>query len=125
MTLVGDRERDRALTTLRHRYVSGHLTTEELEERSRLAVVARTKAELRAAQRELPLDLGPLARRVARGAAVGAIATLWLLLSGVLAISLLVAEAIDPGWAPVAVFGLAWALTTVTAWVLARRLRAR
>jgi hypothetical protein len=125
VTLVGDRERERALAALRQHYVRGRLTADELEERSAVAVVARTRAELRTAQRELPLDLGPRARRAARSAALGAIATLWMLVSGFLALCLLVAELVDPGWPPVAVVALLWLLTTATAWKLARRVRTR
>jgi len=125
VTLVGDRERERALTALRHHYVRGRLTADELEERSAVAVVARTRAELRSAQRELPLDLGPTAQRVARGVALGAIATAWLLVSFALAVVLLVAELVEPGWEPLAIVALLWLLTTVPAWTLARRVRAR
>jgi len=125
VTLVGDRERERALTALRHHYVRGRLTADELEERSAVAVVARTRAELRSAQRELPLDLGPTAQRVARGGAGDFSGGLASRRASALAVVLLVAELVEPGWEPLAIVALLWLLTTVPAWTLARRVRAR
>jgi len=47
VTLVGDPERERAMTALRRHYVEGGLSADELETRTAAALSARTRIELR------------------------------------------------------------------------------
>ena len=51
---VTDRERERVVELLREHTVMGSLPPEDLEERSRAALVAQTPAELAAVTRDLP-----------------------------------------------------------------------
>jgi hypothetical protein len=125
VTLVGDPERERALTALRRHYVEGRLSSDELEERTAAALAARTRIELRWLQRDLPLELGRTIRRAARSAALVAIAATWFFLTAVLALALVVAEIADPGRDPAIALGLAWIVMCFAAWSLARRVRVR
>ena len=54
MSLVGDRERERAASALRRHYLQGRLTAEELGERIHMALRARSTSDLRDALRDLP-----------------------------------------------------------------------
>ena len=63
---VSDAEREQAAVLLREHCVAGRLTLEEFSERLDEAYAARTKAELVAVTRELPLE-APLSRRKRRG----------------------------------------------------------
>ena len=93
MSLVGDRERDRAAASLRRHYLQGRLSAEELAERLHLALRARSTADLRAALRDLPPAwratqevLAPTARAAARAATFLALAAAWSFCSIVLLI---------------------------------------
>lgn len=66
---IGDRERESAASALGEHYSTGRLTRDELEERSRLALEARTRADLRPLFADLPLPHGPL--QVARTSPTG------------------------------------------------------
>ena len=52
---VGDADRDAAAAQLREHYTSGRLTLDELNERLDQAFAARTRADLNAVTRDLPL----------------------------------------------------------------------
>ncbi len=71
---AGDGERERAAALLREHYVRGRLTVDELSSRTERVLVARSRADLRAALVGLPLfpDLRELAEqgRVAGRAAM-------------------------------------------------------
>ena len=54
MSLIGDRERDRAALELRRHYLRGRLSVEELDRRVSLAVAARSSRDLGRALRDLP-----------------------------------------------------------------------
>jgi Flp pilus assembly protein TadB len=74
---AGDGERERAAATLREHYVRGRLTLDELSDRSERALVARSRAELRATLSGLPVlpdprELAAEGRRVVRAAVRGA-----------------------------------------------------
>jgi hypothetical protein len=89
VTLVGDRERERAAETLRRHYLSGRLSVDELSERTSLALRARSKRELASALRDLPLGESwetarAAGRALARGAFAVALATVWSIFSFVL-----------------------------------------
>ena len=55
--LAGDGERERAAWALREHYASGRLTLDELSSRIERVLTARSRRELRAAFRGLPLAL--------------------------------------------------------------------
>jgi len=52
---VGDRDRELAASALRKHYVSGRLTTDELEERVELSLQAESRRDLNRALKGLPL----------------------------------------------------------------------
>ncbi len=54
--LASDRARDRAVGVLAGAYATGHLTREELEDRTRLALSARTRADLSLLTQDVPQD---------------------------------------------------------------------
>lgn len=87
VTLVGDRERERAAETLRRNYLSGRLSVEELSERTGLALTARSRRELASALRDLPLSFDAArsaGRALVRGGLLIALATIWSIFSFVL-----------------------------------------
>lgn len=53
-TRIGDAERDAAITALGEHYAAGRITKEEYDERSALALRARTASELRPLFADLP-----------------------------------------------------------------------
>ncbi len=57
---IGDQERESATAALGEHYSTGRLTRDELEERSRLALEARTLVDLRPLFADVPLPHGPL-----------------------------------------------------------------
>ena len=57
---IGDQERESAAAALGEHYSTGRLTRDELDERSRLALEARTMADLRPLFADVPLPHGPL-----------------------------------------------------------------
>jgi Domain of unknown function (DUF1707) len=104
--LVSDQEREYTVGLLRRHWLSGRLTAEEFEQRVDQALRARSAADLWDALRALPVGTPVPVRSAGSGSAVAS------LVSGVLAISLLVFS-----------FGLAFMLTlplAVTAWALGR-----
>jgi hypothetical protein len=68
--LAGDGDRERAAAALRQHYVRGCLTLDELSSRTEQVLVARSRADLRAATAGLPL-LPDLRELAAQGRAVG------------------------------------------------------
>jgi hypothetical protein len=54
MALIGDRERERAAAFLRHCYVQGRISVDELAERLEVALSARRDSEMRMALADLP-----------------------------------------------------------------------
>jgi hypothetical protein len=67
---AGDGDRERAAAALREHYVRGCLTLDELSSRTERVLVARSRADLRAALAGLPL-LPDLRELAAQGRAVG------------------------------------------------------
>lgn len=94
VTLVGDRERERAAETLRRHYLSGRLTVEELADRTNAALTARSRGELSSALRDLPVSLDAAraaGRAIARGGLAIALATIWSIFSFVLLVAFAIA----------------------------------
>ena len=54
MALIGDRERERAAAFLKHCYVQGRISLEELAERLDVALSARRDSDMRVALADLP-----------------------------------------------------------------------
>lgn len=72
---IGDQERESAAAALGEHYSTGRLTRDELDERSRLALEARTLADLRPLFADVPLPHGPLHTGRATSPAPGRVAT--------------------------------------------------
>jgi hypothetical protein len=64
---VGDVDREAVATALREHYADGRLTLEELNERLDQAFAAKTRADLTAVTRDLPVTARPLAATGAPG----------------------------------------------------------
>lgn len=124
MSLVGDRERDRVAASLRRHYLHGRLSLEELADRVHVALAARSRADLRAALRDLPPSwrdvdalAAPVARTVTRAATFVALAGVWLFFSLVLLISFAVAALFGgPSATETLVFVLGWVGLTYGVW---------
>lgn len=124
MSLVGDRERDRAAASLRRHYLQGRLTLDELSDRVHAALGARSRADLRAALSDLPpswQELGePLAaasRTLTRVATFVALAWLWAFLSLVLLVSFAVLSLVGgPSGTATLVFLLLWVGLSYGTW---------
>jgi uncharacterized protein DUF1707 len=105
--LVSDADRDKVLERLKHAYVEGRLTLDELRDRTHLALTAREDHELARPLADLP---GPALRRPAaalRRHPAGVIGTL-LILAGLV---LVIAAALSGphGWpAPFFLFFFFW-----------------
>ena len=93
--LASDRDRDRTAAVLREHYTRGRLSLEELSSRTELALVARSRADLRRAVIGLPLvaDVQELvqqgrsvARSVVRGLVLAAMTAAYLLFTLVLVV---------------------------------------
>jgi hypothetical protein len=85
VTLAGDDDRERAVSSLREHFVRGRLTVEELAERTEIALCARSYRDLRRAFAGLPEWPGRAGiGTVVRGAALVALTGAWLLFSFVL-----------------------------------------
>jgi hypothetical protein len=122
--LVGDRERERTAASLRHHYVSGRLSFEEFTERAQVALQARSRADVRAALRDLPLGWNDLPENVhaaartagrvaARGALLLALGTAWLMVSFLIMVAFAVSLVVDgPSVVELIVFPLLWLLAT-------------
>ena len=116
MSLVGDRERDRAAATLQRHYLQGRLSLDELADRVHLVLRARSRADLRAAFSDLPATwrtaqelAAPVARTAARVATFLALAALWSFLSFLLLCVFVVAAIVgDPSATTTLLFLLLW-----------------
>jgi Domain of unknown function (DUF1707) len=127
MSLVGDRERERAAASLRRHFVQGRLTVEELGARAELALGARSQLELRAALRDLPrpwqagsdllASAGASVRRGVRLAVFLLLAGVWAVVTLALAIAFAVTlAAFGPSLPAVLVFAALWAAVTLSLW---------
>jgi hypothetical protein len=122
--LAGDRDRDRAAASLRRHYVGGRLSFEEFSHRMQLAVAARSREDVRAALRDLPLGWDDMpdgfrtavrsaGRLAARGVLFLALAGVWFMFSLILLIAFAIALAVDgPSLVEVIAFPLVWLLGT-------------
>jgi len=118
--MVGDRDRDRILSTLREHYARGRLTLEEFSARSDLVFASRTYGELRAALRGLPARLGgadlaeigdAVARVAVRGAVLFAVTCAYVVFSLTLALVLVLTLVLHGATASVLlVFFAVWAI---------------
>ena len=118
MSLVGDRERERAAASLRRHYLQGRLSAEELSDRVHAVLRARSTADLREALRDLPQDLGAPARHfAARTATFLALAVAWWFFSVVLLVAFVIVT-IAGGLSGTAalVFLLVWLALTYGLW---------
>ncbi len=115
MTRAGDPERERAAMKLREHYVHGRLTLDELDERTGMALRARSTADLRRALRGLPEGPGrTLGQSVLRGAALVMFTGAWLVFSLVLLVVLALTLLIHGATlAVLAVFVLLWLVPTL------------
>jgi len=118
--MVGDRDRDRILSTLREHYARGRLTLEEFSARSDLVFASRPYGELRAALRGLPVRLGgadlaeigdAVARVAVRGAVLFAVTCAYVVFSLTLALVLVLTLVLHGATASVLlVFFAVWAI---------------
>jgi Domain of unknown function (DUF1707) len=140
MSLVGDRERDRACSVLRRHYADGRLELADLSGRIGIAASARTTEDVRAALSDLPnawlegevvsrlLALRwtragtALAYRVRRFVLAAILAAMWLTASVMLLAALFVAEVVvGVGFAVAAGFAAVWLGATWLLWRAWRR----
>jgi Flp pilus assembly protein TadB len=85
--MASDRERERALSSLREHFVRGRLTLDELSERTELALRSRSRDELRRSCRGLPqMTAHAVADAVVRGVSLVVLTGAWLLFSLVLVV---------------------------------------
>jgi hypothetical protein len=128
MSLVSDRERERAAAGLRRAYLSGRLSTDELAERVGIALRAREREDLRSAFVGLP----PLwhdadeVRRVGRLAKRGVVLALLTIFWTLASFGLLFGFTLDVLLHGVTVFGALvypalWLVMTALVWRAARR----
>ena len=120
---VGDRDRELAASALRKHYLSGRLSTDELEERVGLSLEAQSRRDLNRALKGLPLvweDLRVpqrLQRSAERGRLFLRLVRSWfkvnVLLAAALAVALLVGAPIA---ATVGAAVLAWSIATYAFW---------
>jgi hypothetical protein len=129
MPLVSDRDREAATVALRSHYASGRLSLSELHERLQIALTARRSRDLAAALRELPplwRDRRELQVRgtqmIRRAFFLAKVVTGWLMLNLFLLISFAVV-AVFHGLSllEASLLPLAWLLTTLVAFRIARR----
>lgn len=80
MTLVGDRERERAARTLQHHYVAGRLNDAQLSERLDAVLHARNRWDLAYALRRLP-RFEEIGASIRHAFFVAAAVFVWLMLS--------------------------------------------
>jgi len=123
MALVSDRDRETATIALRGHYASGRLSLAELNERVQIALTARRRSDLAAAFRELPpmwRDHGT--RMVRRGLFLAKVVTGWFFLNLFLLFSFIAVAALHGlSLAQAMLLPLAWLVTTVAAFRIARR----
>jgi len=118
--MVGDRDRERILSTLREHYARGRLTLDEFSARSDLVFASRSYADLRAALRGLPVRLGgadlvemgdAVARAAVRGAVLFAVTCAYVVFSLTLALVVVLTLVLHGATASVLlVFLAAWAI---------------
>ena len=130
MALVGDRDRDRAATSLRRHYLQGRLSADELAERTELALRARSDRDLRIALRDLPPPwrnfedvVVPAARAASRAATRAlvllALMSFWSIASLVLLLAFVVALIVNgPSVSEVVGFPLVWVGLSYGLWRL-------
>jgi Flp pilus assembly protein TadB len=82
MVLVGDRDRDTAVASLREHYLNGRLTLDELSARTDVVLRARSLKELRSALAGLPqFTTRAFAQSAIRGGMVVLLTAAWLMFS--------------------------------------------
>jgi len=118
--MVGDRDRERILSTLREHYARGRLTLDEFSARSDLVFASRSYADLRAALLGLPVRLGgadlvemgdAVARAAVRGAVLFAVTCAYVVFSLTLALVVVLTLVLHGATASVLlVFLAAWAI---------------
>jgi hypothetical protein len=130
MSLIGDRDRARAASSLRRHYLQGRLSLEEFSDRLELALRARSDSDLRPALHNLPAPwqnvhevVLPAARAAsrtaARAVALLALLTVWTLFSVVLLVGFAIALVIGgPSVTELIGFPLVWLLATYGLWRL-------
>ncbi|HEY2353680.1 MAG TPA: DUF1707 domain-containing protein [Gaiellaceae bacterium] len=123
MAFVSDRDREVATVALRGHYASGRISLAELNERVQIALTARRRNDLAKAFRELPplwRDRGT--RIVRRGFFLAKVVTGWVMVNTLLLISF-VAVAVLHGLSllEACLLPLAWIVTTLAAFRIARR----
>lgn len=124
MALVGDFERERTVASLRRHFVEGRLSLEDLGARAELALAARSRADLRAALRDLQAPwhdgvgrAASAARRGIRLAALLVLAGAWAVLTLAIAIAFAVTLAVfGSSLAVVAAFTAVWAALSFVLW---------
>ena len=136
MTLVSDRDRDAATVALRGHYASGRLSLSELNERVRIALTARRRSDLAAALHDLPapwrdgselLRLGQAAsvrgtRMVRRAVFLAKVAAGWFVVNVFLLVSFVAVAALHGlSLLEASLLPLAWLVTTLVAFRIARR----
>jgi hypothetical protein len=94
MTLVGDRERDRAVRELRRHYAEGRLDETRLSERLDLVLRAQSRSEIAQALRQLPLrrlpSLDGIVPHVRHAFLVAVVGMVWLMTSFAIFVAFLV-----------------------------------
>ena len=118
MALIGDRERERAASTLKEHYVRGRLSVEELTDRLEVAFAARRDTDVRRALDDLPATWRPpaLARRAKRLAVIAAVWLVWWTASLILLVGFVTTVALDGlGWTNGILFPALWLLATLLA----------
>lgn len=131
--MVGDRDRERIISTLREHYARGRLTLEEFSARSDLVFASRSYAELRTALRGLPVRLGgadlveigdAVARVAVRGAVLFAVTCAYVVFSLTLALVVVLTLLLHGATASVLLVFLAvWAIPSYLVARMWRRVR--
>lgn len=114
MVLVGDRDRDRAVASLREHFLNGRLTLDELSARTEVVLRARSLKELRSGLAGLPqFTTRAFAQFAIRGGMVVLLTAAWLLFSFAL-LAVLGLMALIHGASPAELVGflLVWLVPT-------------
>ena len=129
MTLVGDRERERAAAELQRHYLHGRLSVDELSERAALVLRARSRMELGEALRDLPYSwdgIRAAGRTAVRGAMLLALTGVWLVFSFVLLVAFVLALIVHgPSLGEAIGFPAVWIAASYLLWRLWRTGAAR
>jgi hypothetical protein len=136
MPLIGDRDRENATAALRRHYANGTLSLAELNERLQLALTAQRRSDLAVALHELPpvwLDRNEL-HRLGRAATVrghqlvrrvlflAKVAMGWLMVNALLFVAFVAVAALHGlSLLEASVLPIAWLVTTLLAFQIARR----